>query len=170
MKKFNPIGSTLTLVLVILFAFVLFDAMGKPIQARLFPMMVGGIGLALTLVQLFKEIVALLRWKGEAGSKEDAQQGATDFAITDEEKTRAGKLRAAEQFLWIGALVAALWLVGFHVGVPLVVGLYLYRQRESWLIVLGVSAGIAVVVWGAFDQLLNLPFPPGVLMEMLGLG
>lgn len=174
MTKFNPIGSALTVVLVLLFLFILIDGAGQPIQARLFPMTVGIIGLVLTSIQLIREIIILVKvvrgGKEEDTSAEDASpEGASDFAITAEEKTRAGKLRAAEQFIWLGALLLSLWLIGFHVAVPMIVGLYLLRHRESWLIVGGVTAGVAAVVLVVFDNLLNLPFPPGQLTQLMGL-
>lgn len=174
MSKFNPIGSALTVILVLLFLFILIDGADQPIQARLFPMTVGIIGLALTSIQLIKEIVILVkvvrgREHDDKAADDNSPEGASDFAITAEEKTRTGKLRAAEQFVWLGALLLALWLIGFHVGVPLIVGLYLLRHRESWLIVGGVSAGVAGIVWAVFDNLLNLPFPAGQLTQLVGL-
>lgn len=178
MKQWNPIGSVLTVIMVVLFAFILIDGAGQPIQARLFPMTVGIVGLTLSIIQLLKEIVVLVK-RGRAHAVEGYTEepeadssdpsGASDFAITAEEKTKIGRLRAAEQFLWLGGLLLALWLIGFHVAVPLMVGLYLLRHRESWIIIGGVSAGVAVVVWAVFDNLLNLPFPTGILVRMLGL-
>lgn len=177
-KQWNPIGSVLTVIIFSLFAFILIDGIGQPVQARLFPMTVGLVGLVLSMIQLIKEITILIkraRMQAKEGyidqpdADDNDPSGASDFAITAEEKTRTGRLRAAEQFIWIGGLLLSLWLIGFHIAVPLMVGLYLLRHRESWVIIAGVSAGVAVVVWLVFDNLLNLPFPKGILFRMLGL-
>lgn len=178
MKHWNPIGSILTLIMVALFSFILIDGAGQPIQARLFPMTVGVVGLFLSVIQLIKEFVVIIKRvrahavEGYVEAPEVATNdpaGASDFAITAEEKTKLGRLRAAEQFLWLGGMIIGLWLIGFHVAVPAMVGLYLLRHRESLFVVGGVTAGVAVVVWAVFDNLLNLPFPTGVLVKMIGL-
>jgi hypothetical protein len=47
--------------------------------------------------------------------------------------------------------------------------LYLQRHREKPVLVVALPLGTWAATWGVFDRLLHLPFPPGVLIEWLGL-
>jgi hypothetical protein len=152
----------------VVFGYVVFEAMGKPMQAKLFPMTVGILGFVLILIQLGRELWTA--WKTDdkkADQKTNQQDGAADFAITDVEKSRIGRLRAAEQFGWLAGLLAGLFLIGFYISVPLMVGLYLWRHQERPTFIIAMTAGTAVVVWGLFNQLLNLPFPQGLIQQWL---
>jgi len=166
--SFLPRSSLIPVTLLFIFGYVVFEAAGKPMQAKLFPMTVGILGVALITVQLVKEL--WVAWRTHhTGSEQSADQqgGAADFAITDVEKSRVGRLRAAEQFGWIAGLLAGLFLVGFYLAVPLMVGLYLWRHQERPVFVMCMVAGVAAVVWGVFDKLLYLPFPKGLIFEWL---
>ena len=133
-----------------------------PIQASLFPFTIGAIALALLTFQFIREV--FLPEKG--GPKEHS---GADMDFTEEETTRAGKFRALELFAWIYGFAFGLWLLGFYVAIPLMIFLYLLRQREGWIITIALPFGIWAATWGVFDRLLHLPFPPGVLIEMAGI-
>lgn len=166
--SYLPRSSLVTLGLLLIFGYVIFEAVGKPMQAKLFPMTVGVIGFVLMVIQLGWELWTV--WKTEhtkPDRKANQQEGAADFAITDVEKSRIGRLRAAEQFGWLAGLLAGLFLIGFYISVPLMVGLYLWRHHESPKFIITMTVGTAVVVWGVFNQLLNLPFPQGLIIEWL---
>lgn len=168
--SYLPRSSLIPFGLLLIFGYVIFEASGKPMQAKLFPMTVGIIGFLLISVQLARELWTA--WKTDptkTDRKTDQQEGAADFAITDVEKSRVGRLRAAEQFAWLAGLLAGLFLLGFYISVPLMVGLYLWRHQESPRFVITMTVGVAVVVWGVFNQLLNLPFPQGLILEWLAL-
>lgn len=165
---FLPRSTLIPLALLFVFGYVVFEALGKPMQAKLFPMTVGILGVALITVVLVKEF--WVAWRAHHSGSDhsgDDQGGAADFAITEAEKTRAGRLRAAEQFAWLAGLLAGLFLLGFYISVPLMVGLYLWRHQERPVFVMCMVAGVAVVVWGVFNKLLYLPFPKGLIFEWL---
>jgi hypothetical protein len=166
--SYLPRSSLLTLTLLVIFGYVVFEATGKPMQAKLFPMAVGILGFVLISIQLGRELwTAWTTDDTKPGEKINQQDGAADFAITDVELSRIGRLRAAEQFGWIAGLLAGLFLIGFYIAVPLMVGLYLWRHQERPRFVLIMTVGAAAVVWGLFNQLLNLPFPEGLIQQWL---
>jgi hypothetical protein len=167
MSRF-PRRSLITVSLLGVFGYVIFGAVGEPLQAKLFPMTVGVIGLALVLFQLVRELRGGLTAAGTDGAGQDDAAGAGDFTITAAERTREGRLRALEQFGWLAGLLLGLWLLGFYVALPLMVALYLLRYRERPLLVGALTVGVALVVWGVFDRLLHLPFPAGKLFVWLG--
>lgn len=167
-----PRKSSVTLILIGLFIYVIYEVAGAPTQASLFPTTLGVIGLIVLSIQLIREIteqVGIKRGNLSADQIDDGG-GNSDFVVTDDEKSADGKKRAAEQFIWVGGMVLTLWLIGFYVGLPLFVAAYLLRSGEGLKLIIPITVCIALAVWGIFDHLLHLPFPKPVLMQLLGIG
>lgn len=166
--------STITVLLLFLFIYIVIGGSGMAIQARLFTLAVGWIGIAIVGVQLVRELVQqyrenqLLANGHQIEVTEDGPEGAVDFVVTEEEKTAYGRLAAIEQFGWLWGMIACLWLLGFYISVPAMVGLYLRRHGESWLLSILITAGVWLTVWGLFHEMLNLPFPQGFLFRVIG--
>lgn len=160
----------LTAIFFALFVYLVVESLGFSIQARLFPLIIGVVGAVLTGIQLIREIKSSLSSEttSEADQGSQPQAGNSDFAITESELTREGRLRALEQFGWLGALLLSIWLFGFYLGVPLLVGLYMLREKEKLTLILPAVAAVAVVIWGVFHKLISLPFPEGVVLNALG--
>lgn len=163
-------SSTITIILFCFFAYIFSFSLEQTRQAGLFPMGIGLIGMGLTGAQFLKEISKmLLHMKHVKDGTEPPPKtvkdaaGAVDFEMSEEEESLSGRIAAAEQFGWLFALVSGLYLLGFYITIPAIVGLYLFRYRESWLMVGGLTAGAWLMVWAIFDNLLNLPFPRGLL-------
>lgn len=171
--------SAISLVLLALFIYIIIGGSNMMIQARLFTLAVGIAGVAVIGAQLVRELIATAR-EVKRQQRSDFQDvdladatandpaGGADFAITDVELTRKGRLAALEQFIWLWGLIGALWLLGFYVSVPVMMGLYLLRYQERLRLVVPMSVGIWLTVWGLFDKFLNLPFPRGQVWVWLG--
>lgn len=167
--------STISIILLLLFIYIVIGGAGMAVQARLFTLAVGWIGIGIVSVQLVRELIVQYRENRATSNGEDLPEvkdegpgGTVDFAVTDEEKTSFGKWAAVEQFAWLWGMIFSLWLLGFYITVPAMVGLYLYRQSEKWIITLPLTAGIWLTVWGLFHELLNLPFPQGIVLRWFG--
>lgn len=156
--------SLFTLAVTALFGYVVFEAVQKPIQASLFPLSVGIIALVLLAVLLVRELR-----QPAADASQDETGSTVDFAITAEEETREGRLRALEQFGWLFGLVISLWLFGYFMAVPAFVAAYMLRYGENLMITAVSAGGILLAVWSVFYKLLHLPFPKGELINWLGL-
>jgi hypothetical protein len=75
--------------------------------------------------------------------------------------------RTAEILLWILSIIGGIWLVGFHITLPLFAFLYskTYGARWSMAVFLGLIAeGFLVVI---FDQLLSVVWPTPLLFNLL---
>ena len=153
--------TVLTLFFIVVFAYVVFESQDMPEQARMYPYTISIIALVLLAWQLLREILP-------SRVVESRETGA-DVDFTEEEASSEGKKRTLELFVWIYGFGLALWLIGFFVAIPVMVFAYLLRHREGWIVTIAMPAVAGGATWGLFNNLLHLPFPPGVIFEMLGL-
>ena len=155
--------SLFTLFLLGLFVFAVVEVRDMPLTSRIYPWAIGFPVLVLLTFQLVKE----LRPRASNTAQED-EVGAADLSFTAQEATPAARLKTLELFGWVYGFVLALWLFGYFLGLPLMVFAYLKRHGESWLVSLSLPFGVWVFLWRVFDELLHLPFPPGVVFDWLG--
>ncbi|MDX1482942.1 MAG: tripartite tricarboxylate transporter TctB family protein [Alphaproteobacteria bacterium] len=154
------IRSLLTVFFIIVFAYVLYESKDMPEQARLYPYTIAIIALALLTWQIVREVFF-------SQTPESRETGA-DVDFTEEEASVEGRKRAFELFVWVYAFGFALWVLGFFVAIPVMVFLYLLRHREGWVVTIAMPVVAGGATWLLFNNLLHLPFPPGVVFEMLG--
>jgi hypothetical protein len=63
-----------------------------------------------------------------------------------------------------------LWLLGFNIGIPLMVFSYLkFQSKESWKVSIILTAIAFVFFYALFVKVLTLPFPDGKIFVWLGL-
>jgi putative tricarboxylic transport membrane protein len=147
-------------LIVIVFAWALWQSLGFGVRAGLFPWAVCAPGLLLGLVQLARDLTGRREAPaGEAG--DDADTGLPAEVV---------KRRSVEICLWIGGFWIALWLVGFSIATLLMTFLYLrVSARERWLMCVVLTACTVAFVYGLFEKGLRVPFPAGQLFTWLGL-
>lgn len=158
--RFQP-RTLLTMLFFVVFAYAVYEAWDMPIQAKLYPWTVGIIALVLLSYQLVREILP--------SDRENSRETGVDMDFTEEEASKDGRRRALELFGWLYGFALLLWLLGFYISVPLMVLGYMLRHKESLAITLSLPIGLGLTTWLVFGHFLNLPFPPGVLVEMAGL-
>jgi hypothetical protein len=158
--RFQP-RTLLTLFFAGLFVYVVIESWDMPFEARLYPWTVGLIALALLAWQLVREILP--------ASRKETRETGVDMDFTEEEASREGRRRALELFAWLYGFAALLWLIGFFLAVPMMVLAYMLRHRETLVMTIALPIGGAVATWLIFGYFLHLPFPPGVLLELMGL-
>ena len=158
--RFQP-RSFLTLCFIALFAYVVIEASDMPLQAKLYPWTIGIIALVLLAYQLVREILP--------PAKTETDQTGVDIDFTEEESSKVGKRRALELFGWMYGFALVLWLIGFYTAVPLMVLAYMLRHKETLVMTLSLPLGAGIATWYIFGHLLHLPFPPGLLLEWVGL-
>jgi hypothetical protein len=117
--------------------------------------------LALALAQLALDIrKRRLKSGGGASEVEATEIPASVF-----------RRRTLSIMAWLLGLFLAIWLLGFMVSIPLFTFLYLkIESGESWWFAILLSAVTWGFMFGLFQWALNLPFPPGLLMEYLFAG
>ena len=158
--RFQP-RTLLTLFFIILFSYTVYAAWDMPREAKLYPWTIGLVALTLLGYQLVREIMP-----SENG---DSRETGVDIDFTDEEASKEGKRRALELFGWLYGFALLLWLIGFYIAVPLMVLAYMLRHKESLVLTISLPVGTGTVTWLVFGYFLHLPFPPGIILEALGL-
>ncbi len=155
------LGAFLSLFFAAVALWALLGAKDWSASTRFFPFIAAFPLLALSLVQLVKEL------KGAAGKTEKAM----DFQFSKGRDPAVARRRTFTMFAWLLGFALAVWLSGFHIAIPLTVFLFLKIQgHESWTLSLSLTAVAYLFFWGLFDRLLHLPFPESqltVLMEKL---
>ena len=137
----------LTAVVTVGFGAALLKALSWPIQASLFPLIVGSVGLILAIVQA---MVSLKK------KKEIAQPRSSTSPKTD--------LRIAYTFCWIFGYFLITVMIGFQWGIPAVIFLYLKLSgKEKTYTSLLLSALSWVTIYG-LKEYLNLPLADGFLL------
>ena len=137
--------STVALSLIFLAIFAsaaIVAAVDYPRAAAEMPLVVGGSGALLSLLQLIVELRA-----SRAGG-EDAIDLAKDLPI----------------YLWVWTFVIGVVALGFVVAAPVVLFAYLYfRSRESWWLSLLLSLSVVGFLYGVFQVGMGVPLFDGLL-------
>jgi hypothetical protein len=145
-------GLVVAVVMVFCAASVLVAAYSYRGISGTFPQMVGWIFLGLTLMELALQVARVLRGAPAVGS--DTGEGGNQSVVKE--------LKA---FAWLGALLLALYFVGFLISTPLYVFAFLrFSGRLSLRMSVGVAAGALAFVYVVFVQLLEYKLYPGVLL------
>jgi tripartite tricarboxylate transporter TctB family protein len=147
----GPIRVTSTAVLSATFVVIFASAavvakLNYPAEAASMPLFIGGIGAALSLLQLVVEL------RASRGAHEEQIDLRKDLPI----------------YLWVWAFVGAVVGFGFVLAAPLMLFAYLrWRSRESWWLSLLLSAGVFGVLYGLFETALGVPLFEGLLTPMI---
>jgi len=161
--KLRP-AALFSLCALIFFCVFVYLAQEWRLQAKLYPLAIGIPMLILAFVQV------ILDMKGVQAKKSD-DATPMDFQFTQEIDPITAKKRAIIMFAWLLGFFFLIYLLGFPIGIPIMMFCYLkFQGDEPW----GLSIMLTVVAWvffyGLFVKLLTLPFPEGLIITWLGVG
>ncbi|MEE9568946.1 MAG: tripartite tricarboxylate transporter TctB family protein, partial [Candidatus Binatia bacterium] len=143
-----------SLLVVVLFAWALWEAWDWGFRARLFPWAVGFMGLALGLAQLDLDITGFLK------------KGVKALHTEVSSETALVARRTASIVGWILVFFFAIWLLGFSWAIVVATSLYLkVGAGEKWLITIILTLVAFGSFYGLFIHVLHVPFPDGLLFE-----
>jgi len=137
---------------------------GWRVQARLFPWVIGIPMVVLVAVQLVRE----MRRRGQT-SETTAASGAMAYAAALETaepqlEPAVERRRTAVIVGWILGFVAAIWLLGWPIGVSLCTLLYLRLARESWVMSAAITVGTWLSFYLLFDCTVHIPLGEGLIL------
>jgi tripartite tricarboxylate transporter TctB family protein len=147
----GPIRLTSTAVLSAVFVVIFASAavvakLNYPAEAASMPLFIGGIGTALSFLQLIVEL------RASRGAHEEQIDLRKDLPI----------------YLWVWAFVGAVVAFGFVIAAPIMLFAYLrWRSRESWWLSVLLSAAIFGILYGLFETVLGVPLFEGLVTPMI---
>jgi hypothetical protein len=141
--------STIALSLTFLVIFVSAVVVAKlnyPPEAASMPLIIGGCGAALSLLQLIVELQA------SRGAYEEQIDLKRDIPI----------------YLWVWSFVIAVTAFGFVLAAPVMLFAYLkVRSRESWWLSLLLSLAVLGLLYGVFQTALGVPLFDGLVTPLI---
>ncbi|MFB3885852.1 MAG: tripartite tricarboxylate transporter TctB family protein [Thermodesulfobacteriota bacterium] len=151
-------GVSILIAIIVVMAICLGIASHYPyLQAKIAPMLVGAIVLALSVVELARE---LRRGKKEALSKREPQKaGGT-------EKFRS-YLREAS---WLLAFYVLIYLVGFITAIAVFTAAYAKAHQTRWSTSIALGVLMAGLSYLLFSYLVDTELYPGFIFKHLGQG
>ena len=150
--KFRGFSALFTGVLLLVVAWALWEASGWELQASLMAWLIGLPTAALLAAQLGREILSQPEKQAPVNKDEPelldpSLVGRETEALYPTEERR----RTTLIICWILGFAAAIWLVGFQVGVGLATLLYLWSAGEKWTTVIGITLAVLIGVVLIFD-------------------
>jgi ABC-type sugar transport system permease subunit len=142
--------------LVALFAWSLFQAQAFRSQARLFPLVIGIVGVALALLQTGLEV----RRRGALSPSSPSED-------EDEIPAELRRRRTISILAWTAGFTLVVWLLGFTLAVPLATLAFVrFAGRESWLTSVIFAAVSGATFWALFVYAVRVPFDDGALFSL----
>ncbi len=156
------INAALTLAFLMVFVYVIITSWKWPFIAKLMPVYVAAIpGILLASSQLFRDVTD---WEARTRPAKGVEMDET--AMGGELERRVEITRTVTFFAWFASAAVFVWLLGIVVGLPLFVLLYTYIDgREKWWMSLLMGAGAVALVWGLFEGIFEVLWPPGLFFE-----
>lgn len=167
-----------SLVLLILVSLIFYISLDLGRLARLVPLRVVVVTLALVVFQLLLDLLPGLAERnnadGETGALEIGQGEGIGKIVpkSDLAKIQVRIPRSQKElgvFLWVLAIPAFIYLFGFLTTLPLYTFLsFKLRSRESWLVSTATASLVLCLIYGVFVILLGARLEEGVFWHWLG--
>jgi hypothetical protein len=167
------INNLFAVVLLCLFAVMLGESFQWSFAARIIPSIVGTGAILFCALGLINDVFGLHERQGAAAVD---GQGSQKIHMDIASKTAhlPGKVIVTRGFLffgWMASFAASMALIGLIPTVPVfIVSFMRVEGREPWRIVIPMAAGVVLLIYVVFDQLLAIPWPPtlaGMLFPVL---
>lgn len=170
----------MALVMFLIFTTMVGIALGYPAQARFMPLVVGIPGIALTLLELVREIRRARSDEAPAGS--DGDTGVVSVPgdvsrLIGQEAVSAGaaaksmspaEIQKREWILltYFTALIAGILVFGFWIAVPAFIVTFLReRERAKWTLTIGLAAAATAVIYVVFHRILGMDLFTGFVTQ-----
>jgi putative tricarboxylic transport membrane protein len=157
------LGVIFAAVLVVIFAYGVYEALGFPLLAQVFPFWISLVTLALTLAQF---VIEIRKYRLRL---EEAHADFVDLAPDRSLLPEVIYGRALRYLLWIVGLYACIWIAGFVIAITAFLLTFLrWEARLNWDDVLYLAAGGFLFVVG-ISWIMTLYWPEGLIGQWLEL-
>jgi hypothetical protein len=129
-----------------------------PIRASIIVLLLGGIGIILALVQVISD------WKVLRGTGVASARPTYETPWLEQQ----GRWGSLEIWAWLWGLFFAIHLIGFLAALPLFVFLYVKIYGGGWMTAVALTAVTWGFLYGVFEQIMHVPWPPPLLLSAIG--
>ena len=140
------------------FLYMFIESFGWPEGSALMPRIAIVMGTPFWVARL----ITLVR-----STRETSSEMIMDLGFRTGEDPRGERLRFVRICLFIGGLYAAIWLVGFHIALPL--GVFLYVKvygRAGWIWSAALGLLFLALIVGVYDNFLNATWHDPPLLRL----
>jgi hypothetical protein len=153
--------ANLTLFFLAVFLGAAFVGWQWPDIAKIMPVYVAAVpGVILAVVQLYREATD---WEARRQTSGGIEMDEV-YDVKLDKKTEIQ--RTVMYFAWFIGGAVGIWLLGIVIALPLLVFLYmLIEGREKWIASVVMTACTFALIWGVFEYMLDMRWPPGALFR-----
>ena len=156
-------GVIILVVLILGMAVCLAVSAGYPfLQAKIMPMIVCGVILVLSVVELARDI-----------SRRNKAPAPKRMVLSDDDEEEVDRETSAAAYLKEGAWMVGFFLiiygVGFIAGIAAFTTVYAGVKNTKWPVAIGMGVTMAIVSYVLFAYLVNTELYPGIIPRALGL-
>ncbi|MFC2060075.1 hypothetical protein ACFLTZ_03135 [Chloroflexota bacterium] len=140
----------LTFVLMAVFCFVLVSSLSFPLGVRIYAWFAAVWGLIMSISYL------VIQFRKQGGNAEASP---------------SAKINVRRMVMWFGSIAGVMlgtWLFGYGVAALLFVLSYLKMNGRGWVESVGLTALVALLLWGFFNSVLHTSWIDGVVPLWLG--
>ena len=151
-----------SLLVLVFFGYLVWEAGQWRLQARLYPLAIGIPMIALAVINIVEEL--------RGPKKEAASNTPVDFQLTQTVEPAVAVRRTLNILSWIVGFLAGIWVLGFSITIAgMTFGFLKIQNREGWRMSLVLTASAWLVYYVVFERTLLLPFPEGQIFRWLGM-
>ena len=152
-----------SLLVLVFFVYLVWEAQEWRLQARLYPLAIGIPMIVLAVINIVQEL---------SGPKKEKASNNTpvDFQLTQTVEPAVAVRRTLTMLSWIVGFLAGIWVLGFSITIAgMTFGFLKIQNRERWGMSLVLTASAWLVYYVVFERTLLLPFPEGQIFRWLGM-
>ena len=151
-----------SLLVLVFFGYLVWEAQEWRLQARLYPLAIGIPMIFLAVINIVQEL--------RGPRKEEASNTPVDFQLTQTVEPAVAVRRTLNILSWIVGFLAGIWVLGFSITIAgMTFGFLKIQSRERWVMSLVLTASAWLVYYVVFERTLLLPFPEGQIFRWLGM-
>jgi len=153
-------STVITLFFLAVFLVATIEGWQWPYIGKLMPVYFVAIpGIVFCLIQLYRDLIGWERKNPGEGVQMDEE-----FMEGLDLRTEVGRTLAF--FGWFAGGAVGIWLLGIVIALPLMAFLYMFVEgRERWTASLVMGGCTFLFLWGLFEYLLDIRWPPGILFR-----
>ena len=144
----------LTLVLIALFSY--------PLQAKLFPLVIGIPTLILAAIQVVRDTLPRFQPR-----KDNAGKGNGERFSSWIRELKGKNLGYLLTFAWIAGLILAIFLIGFYGAIPMFLFLFFKLHGQRWLFSTIMTIVMSSVLYAVFVLGFKFTFYEGLLFSLI---